>query len=488
METAENELLVHVSAPSTAQDDRRYISIAQSVLNFGPAIITRVSGFSPLSVSGEELDGNDEPEAPVNTRRSFSRRPSLPRPNTAPELTSSGDRTGLPPAGAVRRRASETSISDSFSAYCNPNGRSADVGAQGVKNISASLSESQPSVASTEHLLASTNTERRRKKPRTEIESCNVGVVNRSAPRASDGDETDSTESASSSQLSVYGTLRARARKPQPAESRCVIDLTSPDRCERPVHVGPVARQVELNSHPSPVAPIASYADSAPRLQQVHHQIRLLPADVRPPNPLGGQLRFTTHITETLKKLTNGKAPLLKHFRPAVVHRDVKVLERGHWQFWIKTAAESIVKESRQPPRATLKLLGSTARKKRKKAVGEGDLKNPSHTLWTEEEFLQFWKNMTLIIESGKVGWATRMTKELEGDSLWKVRVFTWGEMLGHIWMLFLVLSDRLTTKVPMEWISGDGAVVAAMSEGKHQSGVWMRKGPEGERGVWGLA
>ncbi len=39
-----HELLVHITASSTALDDKGYIAIARSVLDFRPAIITRVSG------------------------------------------------------------------------------------------------------------------------------------------------------------------------------------------------------------------------------------------------------------------------------------------------------------------------------------------------------------------------------------------------------------------------------------------------------------
>ncbi|KIW92273.1 uncharacterized protein Z519_07257 [Cladophialophora bantiana CBS 173.52] len=69
--TVENELLVHVNAASTARDDRRYIAIAQSILDFRPAIITRVSGpgpHPPSSASREELGGADEHEVVVDTR------------------------------------------------------------------------------------------------------------------------------------------------------------------------------------------------------------------------------------------------------------------------------------------------------------------------------------------------------------------------------------------------------------------------------------
>ncbi|EXJ74423.1 uncharacterized protein A1O5_02719 [Cladophialophora psammophila CBS 110553] len=232
------------------------------------------------------------------------------------------------------------------------------------------------------------------------MEDGNIEGVDLAAVQASDGDGTDSTESASSSQLRSNAVWRVNTHESLPPKPFSVIDLTSPARPNGPVYLGPNPRPVKTNGSRSQGSPIASLAASPTPRPQIDHQIRLLPAEIRAPNPQGGQMEFTTHLTKTLKKMTNGEAPLLKHFRPAFVSRDIQVLERGYWQFWIKIAEESIVKESRQPPRATLKLLGSTARKERGKAAGVRELKTPVHALWTECEFLQFWKNVTLVIES----------------------------------------------------------------------------------------
>ncbi|OCT48716.1 hypothetical protein CLCR_05316 [Cladophialophora carrionii] len=61
MAPGEHELLIHVTASSTALDDKRYVAIARSVLDFRPAIITRVSGCEALpspDVNIREGDGS----------------------------------------------------------------------------------------------------------------------------------------------------------------------------------------------------------------------------------------------------------------------------------------------------------------------------------------------------------------------------------------------------------------------------------------------
>jgi hypothetical protein len=111
--------------------------------------------------------------------------------------------------------------------------------------------------------------------------------------------------------------------------------------------------------------------------------------------------------------------------------------------------------------------------------------------LWTEMEFGQFWQNMTQFVQAGKAGWGTRLIREAKGETLWTIRLFTWGELVGHLWLVLWVLSDKLTADIAMQWIAGDNAAVVKMSGGKNKEGrlgAWLRKGPAGEGGVYGIA
>lgn len=60
MNAPEHELLVHISAPSSVKDDRRYMSLAQSILEFQPAFATKVSGadwiYSVFTAADEHHD------------------------------------------------------------------------------------------------------------------------------------------------------------------------------------------------------------------------------------------------------------------------------------------------------------------------------------------------------------------------------------------------------------------------------------------------
>lgn len=70
MEPGDHELLVHITAPSTARHDKKYVALAKSVLGFRPAIMTRVCGPEPdtlAMITTGESSGVHEIEMSLNT-------------------------------------------------------------------------------------------------------------------------------------------------------------------------------------------------------------------------------------------------------------------------------------------------------------------------------------------------------------------------------------------------------------------------------------
>ena len=347
---------------------------------------------------------------------------------------------------------------------------------------------------------------RERKKPRTEIgtdtnnlsapstrvevdqanEECTLKTPERgrSAQEAYIAEDSQATESPSPEK--ILGDAKRKTNKDgsQQPEPRIVIDLTTPERRATASYPTPNSRPVRVNHFQTNTLPIASRSDSPKPDDRFGSQLERPPHQIRAPNPQGSQQRFTTHLTGMLESLAKdgpptdefpyGSPPLLNHFQPAVVSRDIKVLERGFWQFVIRVAEQDAVDASRRP-KPILKILGSTARKKH--------MAPPSPC--TEDEFVDFWKSMKLVIESGQAGLATQMTKEPEGEGIWRIRLFTWGELVGHTWVLLCVFLHRVVETAYMEWLAADGAVVVKMSYEKRQSGIWKRKGPEGQKGRW---
>ncbi|KIW20403.1 hypothetical protein PV08_00978 [Exophiala spinifera] len=187
------------------------------------------------------------------------------------------------------------------------------------------------------------------------------------------------------------------------------------------------------------------------------------------PNPQGGHARFVTHVTKTLRKLAV-RVPLSKHFYPYCVTRDVRVLERGYWEFLVGIIESPTTPDPRQ------------AQQKRRN--------DEPISLCSGRDFLQLWRNVSRFIKDGKAGWGTSIVRKQVRRGLWRIRLFTWAEILGHIWLVLWVLSDKLIENIPMHWIDGRGTAVVTMSGRKQRRNgryIWAPKSTEGERGCWGM-
>jgi hypothetical protein len=120
--------------------------------------------------------------------------------------------------------------------------------------------------------------------------------------------------------------------------------------------------------------------------------------------------------------------------------------------------------------------------------------------LWTEAEFLGFWEALTKFVEEGKAGHGISVAKDWADEALTpgrytqstyaRIRVYTWGELVGHMWIVLWVLSDKKTVYIPMEWVSSDDTVVVRMSGNRCKGGklgLWVPKGSPGGKGCWGI-
>jgi len=277
--------------------------------------------------------------------------------------------------------------------------------------------------------------------------------------------------------------------------------------------------------------------------------ISTLSTHIFPPPPPTGHGIYVTHITPVLA-VTVKRLPIAKWFRPVQVSRDVRVLERGHWRIPITIASQAVVDEARTEMPRDQKLanitkqrdaptskerwqkrrLSEEARTRRRDLglssspleYGEyGEfLERKRQDMWTEEEFVRFWGNLEECVGEGKWGWGVKVFREEytgEADEARKLhdglpsslpeadavkaerererrvllKVTTWGELIPHIWILLWLMSDKLTAYIPMEWRAGDDSVIVKMSGHRRKHGIlgeWVYKGPEGERGVWGIA
>lgn len=340
---------------------------------------------------------------------------------------------------------------------------------------------------------------------------------------------------------------------PKPAQPVPPVDLTSnspsqvravqrgdgmeepSQRSQPPAHSSPLVSSDPFDSSPIPATRSFFHNSSSPvrctKGQKTHSarssstedgrrfdftgSIKSLPDTIEAPPPPTGTGPFVTHVSSALSIMIT-RLPLAKHFRPVTVARDVRVLERGHWSIRVKIASEREVADARRPLEqchivtalnehmAGANSLEREARYDSWKAAG-GKLSQLGLSkrcdLWTEAEFLAFWESLKAYVEDGKAGHGLSVAKDWAAEAVTpgrstqsayaRIRVYTWAEVLGHMWVALWVLSDKKTAYIPMEWLSTDDTVVVTMSGNRYKGGrlgPWIPKGSPGGKGSWGIA
>jgi hypothetical protein len=151
---------------------------------------------------------------------------------------------------------------------------------------------------------------------------------------------------------------------------------------------------------------------------------KFLPIQIHPPPPPTGSDSFVSHITPQLKSQFWDSEELQGKYKP-FPHRALRQSERGYWQFDTRA--------------------------------------------WSPKIQIKFWIFLQSNIGSGVSGWGIWCLRENEvtGDEdgeaeheLGIVKVFCWGEVVGHVWLLCYVASQARLKRVESQWVDADGEVV----------------------------
>ncbi|EME49488.1 hypothetical protein DOTSEDRAFT_68300 [Dothistroma septosporum NZE10] len=162
---------------------------------------------------------------------------------------------------------------------------------------------------------------------------------------------------------------------------------------------------------------------------------------IQPPNVVAGR-HFGTHITPTLQRLVDGE--VAKCFKPTFEPRAIDDLERGHWRMNIPN--------------------------------------------WPVAQLAAFWRTLERLIGGGNAGWGVWCTREPDSrlqdkaesteasdgtSNRWinsgsdprygTVRVYCWGEVVKHIYLLLYVSSNSKVRKLGLQWLDSQGKVVIQM-------------------------
>lgn len=145
-----------------------------------------------------------------------------------------------------------------------------------------------------------------------------------------------------------------------------------------------------------------------------------LPINVFPPPPNTSVVRPETLPSQVTKHLAAIKAENPNRFRPIKVWRDLEHDERGFWRI--------------------------------------------DCTCWSLDAQRDFWSLLCEHVCSGQVGWATTLHREpVVHSELGLVRLYCWGEVVEHMWLLIWLCSKAKASGMESKWIDANGIAVIEM-------------------------
>lgn len=151
---------------------------------------------------------------------------------------------------------------------------------------------------------------------------------------------------------------------------------------------------------------------------------------IQPLEPKVSIDNFTTHVTTHLRYLANDSV-VADQYKPVSASREIRPLERG---FWLVTCPIS----------------------------------------WQLQLQIEFWRFLDNFIGAGLAGWGVWCTREhiradavaAEDDqcrSFGDVKVYCWGEVVKHLYLVLLAASKAKARKLGLQWIDAEGMVVVQM-------------------------
>ncbi|KAK1824078.1 hypothetical protein LTR12_001379 [Friedmanniomyces endolithicus] len=154
-----------------------------------------------------------------------------------------------------------------------------------------------------------------------------------------------------------------------------------------------------------------------------------LPLTIHPPEPTVSLDSFVTHVTPALAWLAGEQSVVKDCYHPTSVSRIARPLERGYW------------------------------------------LVNTS--TWTHDVQHKFWSFLENQVVSGDAGWGVWCLRELDQSGnpppgqrqggLRLVKVFCWGEVVKHVYLMLYVASNSRVRKIGLQWVDAEDVVVVQM-------------------------
>jgi hypothetical protein len=172
----------------------------------------------------------------------------------------------------------------------------------------------------------------------------------------------------------------------------------------------------------------------------------LLPLEIHPLPPAASSSSFKTHVTPTMQMLSD-RIGLSRVFNPVRKMRDLRILERGYWSLEVKIVNPGFREGEQQ--------------------------RSDDNSIWPLPLFIRFWSFLSDFVgKEGRAGWGVWCAREPEYTSLGEtlelslpriehIKVYTWGEVVPHTYLLLFLASERRIKGMRVCWRDAkDGAVI----------------------------
>ncbi|KAJ5193441.1 hypothetical protein N7449_009583 [Penicillium cf. viridicatum] len=450
IQAPDSQILVHITAGSTAQDDARYRAQVAAILDFQCA----------------------------------SRHPLMEENNSSPPT--SVDNTHSLSAGT----AMQSSVSPTTQHEASPILREAPRPAYTTLSSDPRLLPEKDSPAPRKHIISNHP---------DSLESL-ISVIPDSQPgigqelvRA----EQSHAELSPPSQLAPPPKRRRTApASPDPAQPLLIADSPATDQPAASHGVIPIENQqpiptgfpeipIEISSSDQGKAPDPSITHTTtpshhipantptPTQTPNHINLSTLPLEIHPPRPPISTAPFTTHITPTLSMLTERLNPA-RTYKPSTQTRPLDPLERGYWLVHLAVEnPRTRERDSADPadPNPTPKSGTTNATQNPTSKPKPKPKPKEIMRTWPYPLFHAFWSFLSDFVgRDGRAGWgvwcileAATAPSTLSSDTHVSLKVYAWGEVAMHVYLLLFLASERQIRGMGVQWRDAGEEVVIQM-------------------------
>ena len=272
------------------------------------------------------------------------------------------------------------------------------------------------------------------------------------SPLKTVGNSNNSPVSKSKQAYVAPGMLKTRENSPTKASQAPLLKPTRQSKDHKAIR-NPVAHvKATKTSASKPLKPavtsLSSYAIKKKRAPTT------FPSVLRAPSPEVDEAEFTTHKVNLLANASVNET-LLPKYQPVTINREIRTLERGYWRLpipedWDSDARDKFHEYLEQLIREGRAGWGTWVEPVLVKEATES-VKIPEDEAWRSRK------------KAGKSTLKPKPESQKKPEGKLELRVWCWGEVVREVWLALYLGGHRFMKGSGMSWIDGEGETVVYM-------------------------